>query len=166
MSALAGAEKVVISDYPAPEILHNLRNNVDKNIPTHLRSNVAVEGHAWGDVTSAFPAASAGKFTRILAADCLWMPHEHENLARSMLHFLSPAADARVFVIAGFHSGRARMAAFFDVAADEGLLVEDVYEMDAEGRRREWAREREGGAEDHGERNKWLVLARLKRRST
>ncbi|KAK8171902.1 hypothetical protein BKA80DRAFT_230262 [Phyllosticta citrichinensis] len=165
MSVLAGAEEVVISDYPAPEILQNLRSNVSNNIPAHLRSKVAVEGHEWGDVTSTFPAAGAAKFTRILAADCLWMPHEHLNLVRSMLQFLSPAADARVFVIAGFHTGRARMAAFFDVAADVGLLVEDVYEMDAEGRRREWAREGDGGAEDHGERNKWLVLARLKRSS-
>ncbi|KAK8153746.1 hypothetical protein IWX90DRAFT_468461 [Phyllosticta citrichinensis] len=165
MSVLAGAEEVVISDYPAPEILQNLRSNVSNNIPAHLRSKVAVEGHEWGDVTSTFPAAGAAKFTRILAADCLWMPHEHLNLVRSMLQFLSPAADARVFVIAGFHTGRARMAAFFDVAADVGLLVEDVYEMDVEGRRREWAREGDGGAEDHGERNKWLVLARLKRSS-
>ncbi|KAK8199191.1 putative methyltransferase-domain-containing protein [Phyllosticta capitalensis] len=166
MSVLAGAEEVVISDYPAPEILQNLRSNVERNVPSQLRPKVRVEGHTWGDVTSPFPAANAGKFSRILAADCLWMPHEHANLARSMRHFLSPDEDARVLVIAGFHTGRARMAAFFDVVGDEGLEVEEMFEMDAEGKRREWRSERDGGAEDHGERKKWLVLARLKRKTS
>ncbi|KAK8257276.1 hypothetical protein IWZ00DRAFT_540107 [Phyllosticta capitalensis] len=166
MSVLAGAEEVVISDYPAPEILQNLRSNVERNVPSQLRPKVRVEGHTWGDMTSPFPAANAGKFSRILAADCLWMPHEHANLARSMRHFLSPDEDARVLVIAGFHTGRARMAAFFDVVGDEGLEVEEMFEMDAEGKRREWRSERDGGAEDHGERKKWLVLARLKRKTS
>lgn len=158
------ALQVVISDYPAPEILENLEANVRRNVPEALRSKVSVQGHLWGDLTSPFSVANAGSFTRILAADCLWMPHEHHSLAKSMLHFLSPAPEARVFVIAGFHTGRAKMAPFFSIVEEEGLEVEDIYEMDAEGARREWAFEKDGGREDHGERNKWLVVARLKRK--
>ncbi|KAF2092042.1 hypothetical protein K490DRAFT_32985 [Saccharata proteae CBS 121410] len=164
VSVLNGADEVVISDYPAPEILSNLSRNVARNVPSQLRARVAVHGHEWGDLTSPFSTAHAGRFTRILAADCLWMPHEHGNLARSMLHFLSPEPEARVFVIAGFHTGRAKMAPFFDVVLEEGLEIDVIFEMDAEGRRREWAKERDGGAEDHGERKKWLVVAQLKRR--
>ncbi|OMP87064.1 putative nicotinamide N-methyltransferase [Diplodia seriata] len=164
VSTLVGADEVVVSDYPAPEILENLEQNVKRNIPEKLRSKVSVQGHLWGDLDSPFAVANAGSFTRILAADCLWMPHEHRSLAKSMLHFLSPEPQARVFVIAGFHTGRAMMAPFFEIVVEEGLEIDDIYEMDAEARRREWASERDEGREDHGERNKWLVVARLKRK--
>jgi hypothetical protein len=94
------------------------------------------------------------------------MPYEHENLARSMLHFLSESPDARVHVIAGFHTGRAKMAGFFEETVPEvGLEVEDIFEINAEGARRAWAKERDGGREDIGERKKWLVVARLRRRN-
>lgn len=91
------------------------------------------------------------------------MPWEHDNLARSMLHFLSPAPDARVFVMAGFHTGRAKLAPFFERAVpQEGLEVEEIWEMDADGKRRVWEPER--AEEPVGERKRWLVVARLRRR--
>ena len=159
--------QVVISDYPAPELLANITRNVEKNVPESLRSCLSVQGHEWGTLDSTFSKANAGRFTRILAADCLWMPHEHHNLARSMLHFLSPSPDARVFVIAGFHTGRAKLAPFFEeVVGEEGLEIEDIYEMDADGKRRRWQVERDGGTEDHGERKKWLVVSRLRRQQS
>jgi len=167
VSALAGADEVVISDYPAPELLANIIRNVEKNVPESLRSCLSVQGHEWGTLDSAFSKANAGRFTRILAADCLWMPHEHHNLARSMLHFLSPSPDTRVFVIAGFHTGRAKLVPFFEeVVGEEGLEIEDIYEMDADGKRRRWQAERDGGTEDHGERKKWLVVSRLRRQQS
>jgi len=165
ISALAGAEEVVISDYPAPELLANITKNVETNVPSNIRSHLSIKGHEWGDLQSEFSEENAGRFTRILAADCLWMPHEHESLARSMLHFLSPSPDARVFVVAGFHTGRAKLAPFFEeVVRQNGLEIEEIYEMDVDGKRREWRAERDGGREDIGERKKWLVVARLRRR--
>lgn len=165
ISVLAGAEEVVVSDYPAPEILANITKNVESNVPSNLRSRLSIKGHEWGNLQSTFSKENAGRFTRILAADCLWMPWEHHSLARSMLHFLSPSPDARVFVIAGFHTGRAKLAPFFEeVVAEEGLEIEEIYEMDADGVHRDWCAERDGGREDFGERNKWLVVARLRRR--
>ena len=126
---------------------------------------MTVEGHQWGSSSTPFEAAHAHGFTRILAADCLWMPWEHENLASSMLHFLSDSPDARVLCIAGFHTGRAKVAPFFEETVPQmGLVVEELYEMNADGLRRPWAKERDGGREDIGERKKWLVVARLKRR--
>ncbi|KAF2635751.1 hypothetical protein P280DRAFT_411060 [Massarina eburnea CBS 473.64] len=166
MSVLAGAEEVAITDYPAPPILATLEKNVTKNVPLTIRPRVTVEPHQWGIFDTPFAASHAHHYTRILAADCLWMPYEHHNLARSMLHFLSHDAAARVYVIAGFHTGRAKMAPFIEEAVPEaGLEVEDVYEMDAEGRRREWVRERNGGKEDVAGRKKWLMVARLRRKS-
>ena len=49
LAALQGAETVVLSDYPSSTLLTNLQRNVDENVPVHLQSRVAVEGHIWGE---------------------------------------------------------------------------------------------------------------------
>ena len=82
-----------------------------------------------------------------------------------MLNFLSLEDEARIWVIAGFHTGRAKLAGFFDVAAEEGLEVEHIWERNVDGVEREWAKERDGGAEDVTGRMKWLVVAILRRRA-
>lgn len=156
--------QVVISDYPAPVVLENIRRNAKGAIPKHIEDHYYVEGHEWGDLSTPFAAKDKHHFTRIIAADCYWMPGQHLNLVRSMLHFLTLDPGGRIFVVAGFHTGRAKLAGFFDVAVEEGLEVEEIYEEDAEGARRAWEKERDGGREDHTERKKWLVIARLKRR--
>jgi len=94
------------------------------------------------------------------------MPGVHQELAQSMLNFLSDDASARVYAIGGFHTGRAKLAAFFDIAVEEGLEVEEIFEEDAVGTRRPWAKVRDGGREHTTERKKWLVIAILKRPSS
>ena len=180
MSALSGADEVctlpvymqcnswstqvAISDYPAPPILDAIKTNVVKNVPAHLRPQTTVHGHLWGDFRTDFANANAHRYTRILAADCLWMPYEHDNLAKSMLYFLADTPDARILCIAGFHTGRAKVAPFFEETIPQHKLeVEEIYEMNANGIRRPWVTERDGGREDIGERKKWLVVARIRR---
>ncbi|ORY01105.1 hypothetical protein BCR34DRAFT_494125, partial [Clohesyomyces aquaticus] len=154
------------ADEPTPAILDAIKTNVSENIRESLRSRIVVQGHRWGCLDTEFAQAKANHYTRILAADCLWMEQNHENLVRSMLHFLSHAPEARIYCVAGFHTGRAKVASFFEEAVPElGLEVEEMFEMDADGNRRGWARERNGGREDIGERNKWLVVSTLKRPS-
>lgn len=155
----------VISDYPSPIVLDNIRRNASRNVSAHLQEQYRIEGHEWGVLNNKFASSHQGYFSRILAADCFWMPDQHENLVKSMLHFLSSDETARIFAIAGFHTGRAKLAAFFIEAQLQGLDVEEIYEEDAEGVRRTWQEERDGGTEDHTERNKWLVISRLRRRS-
>lgn len=72
--------------------------------------------------------------------------------------------EGRVLVIAGFHTGRANVASFFDVAEEQGLDVEEIYEDDAEGVRREWSSEENGASDGGSFLKKWLVLATLKRK--
>lgn len=165
ISTLAGAKKVVISDYPAPVVLANIRRNVEKNVTKELSSGLSVEGHEWGELDDKFSSSNAHHFSRVIAADCYWMPYEHQNLARSMLHFLSESPESCVFAIGGFHTGRAKLAMFFDVAVEEGLQVDEIYEEDADGVRREWEREKDGGRENVTERKKWLTIAILRRAS-
>ncbi|RMY28143.1 hypothetical protein D0866_09625 [Hortaea werneckii] len=173
VASLAGAEmvelsikmQVSISDYPSEVVLANIRENARKNIPKHLSSNYTVDPHEWGDCDSSFATKYAHSFTRILAADCYWMPGQHLNLVRSMLHFLTLDPGGRIYAIAGFHTGRRKLAPFFTVAVEQGLELEDIFEEDGEGNRREWQTERDGGREDPTERKKWLVIATLKRQS-
>lgn len=164
-ACLAGAQEVVISDYPAKELLDTISVNIKKAIAQDHQSQCQVQGYTWGDCTSDFAVKNQHKFSRILAADCFWMPWEHENLVRSMLHLLDPSPDARVLAIAGFHTGRVKLAGFFDQAEAQGLDVEHIHEEDVAGNRREWDKERDGGLENHTERKRWLVLAILKRRA-
>ncbi|RMZ20677.1 hypothetical protein D0859_15321 [Hortaea werneckii] len=144
----------------------NIRENAQKNIPNHLSSNYTVDPHEWGVCDSSFATKHAHSFTRILAADCYWMLGQHLNLVRSMLHFLTLDPCGRIYAIAGFHTGRRKLAPFFTVAVEQGLELEDIFEEDGEGNRREWQAERDGGREDPTERKKWLVIATLKRRSS
>lgn len=163
VSTLAGASDVYITDYPAKSTLDNIKRNVKHNVSEGLESRARVEGHAWGVFDDDFAKANGRKFDRVLAADCFWMPWQHESLASSMLHFLSDGSDARVLAIGGFHTGRAKLAAFFDVALEKGLEIQDIYEEDDEGTRREWVKEKDGGRENVTERKKWLTIAILRR---
>lgn len=153
----------MISDYPAPVVLSNILRNVKKNIPDSLSERVVVEGHEWGVLDDAFARDNRHSFSRIVAADCYWMPHQHENLVQSMLHFLSLDHSARILAIAGFHTGRAKLAGFFDEAEAQGLAIEEIYEEDCDGVRREWQKEKDGGKENVTERKRWLVTAILRR---
>jgi len=153
---------VTISDYPAPTIIETLKANVSKNVPESKRARVTVLPHTWGDLESSFAVNKKGQYTRIIAADTLWLYSQHHNLARSMLHFLSPDPKSRVFVIAGFHTGRAKLAHFFEKAIVEvGLTIEEIFEMEADGKRREW--KPSAVEESIEQRKRWLVMARLMR---
>ena len=165
LAALKGARKVVLSDYPAPEVLENLRANVQRNVAGRDKDQVAeltVQGHEWGELDDDFSKNEKGAFGRILVADCLWMPWQHENLLRSISWFLTQ--DGRAWVIAGFHTGREKMRGFFaeETVKAAGLEVERIWERNAEGLERAWVTDR--GIEDVTQRKRWLVIAILKRR--
>jgi nicotinamide N-methyltransferase len=225
IASKAGAKEVVITDYPAEEVLSNLRGNVERNLTLKERERCVVRRHEWGVVPGfddssdhgsnnevfkgivkgslgktseasledtgaaqepektrstepeSFPAAYHQHFTRLLIADCLWLPSQHSSLHRSIAYLLSPTGYA--LVVAGFHTGRAKMAGFFDAEAlaAVGLEVQSIVEKDPVGREREWrsreggesgkggdGREEEGRRENLSERKRWLVVAVLRRR--
>lgn len=103
-----------------------------------------------------------GHFTRILCADCLWMDGQHQKLALSMRYFLSRDPHARIWVMAGFHTGRAKLVSFFDEAHSIGLETEHIFECNVDLDARQWVDKRNGGREDIGERSRWMVIAILK----
>lgn len=183
LAALLGARRVVLTDYPAPRVITNLRMNAERNRmldssprtvstqsppqalcpPEVCRTEVDVEGHAWGDLSTALAENNHHAFDRILVCDCLWMPWQHANLLRSIEWFLKDSVQARCWVVAGFHSGRAAMAEFFqgEKLGAAGLEIELIWERDVDGIERKWSWDR--GIEDPGERKRWLTVAILKR---
>lgn len=122
----------------------------------------AVFGHTWGDLNDDVALKYPQGFTRVVAADTLWMDWEHENLAKSIMHFLSDDLGARAIVVAGFHTGRPKMAKFWDVAVAQGFLIESITERDVDGVERDFLKDR--GIEDVVDRKRWLVIGILKKR--
>ena len=55
VAAKSGAESVIITDYPAPEVIVNIKKNVEENLSEGMRigkegspATCLVEGHEWG----------------------------------------------------------------------------------------------------------------------
>ncbi|WYZ46511.1 hypothetical protein EsH8_IX_000736 [Colletotrichum jinshuiense] len=172
MSALLGAKRTAVTDYPAPAVLKALRTNAARNIspsvsPTGALTahEVLVEGHSWGELDDPFSVANKHAFDRVFVADCLWMPWQHANLHKSIAWFLRDSLEARCWVVAGFHTGRYKMRDFFNDAAlaESGLEIERIWERDCDGDEREWAWDR--GIEDVTIRKRWLVCGILKRKA-
>ncbi|KAI0124359.1 hypothetical protein BJ170DRAFT_81300 [Xylariales sp. AK1849] len=167
LAALLGARTVLVTDYPAPPIMEVLHKNIVHNTqpsfsPTKTVSDsISVQGHAWGVLNTPFALGHQGKFDRLFVCDCLWMPWQHASLQRSIAWFMKDDAEARAWIVAGFHTGRHNMCEFFKekALADVGLEVEQIWERDCDGEEREWQTVRE----DDSLRKRWLVVATLKR---
>ncbi|KAK4162738.1 hypothetical protein QBC43DRAFT_320878 [Cladorrhinum sp. PSN259] len=178
MSGLLGAKRVVVTDYPTPPVINTLKENVtslikSENAPAgkYAVEEVKVDGHAWGefddedgeDGARLLAGEYKHGFDRVYAADCLWMPWQHDNLRKSIAWFIGEGHNSRAWVVAGFHTGRDKMAPFFNAEKlrEVGLEVEKIWERDCNGVDREWVEDR--GVEDVRERKRWLVVAVLKR---
>lgn len=82
-----------------------------------------------------------------------------------MRHFLSSDGGARVWVVAGWHTGKRKVAGFFRTARERARLeVEGRWEVDTDFRAREWVEPGKGewGEESLGDRNRWMVVAVLR----
>ncbi|RPB24152.1 hypothetical protein L211DRAFT_838061 [Terfezia boudieri ATCC MYA-4762] len=175
VAGLCGAKEVVISDYPALELLSNISANVKRNITPQIiyNSKISVRGHKWGELDPAknnTPVSTADlltmthpphSFTRIIVADCMWMAWQHANLCSSIAHFLDPE-HGEMLAIAGFHTGRAKVVNFFEECERAGLVLleESIVERDVDGGQREWCEDR--GIEDVVERKRWLIIGKFK----
>ncbi|KKA18123.1 Nicotinamide N-methyltransferase [Rasamsonia emersonii CBS 393.64] len=148
ISVLSSASYVAITDHPSsPAFTGAIDFNIAANVHPPLRDRISAHPHEWGVLTDSFAQENRGRFSRIIAADCLWIKGQHENLVKTILWFLTPPAAAangqeqnqeqgptdaegKVWIVAGFHTGRAIVASFFETAQRMGLEIEDIYERD------------------------------------
>ncbi|PWY91063.1 hypothetical protein BO70DRAFT_368235 [Aspergillus heteromorphus CBS 117.55] len=173
--ALAGASSITTTDHPSsPALSGAIHFNLSHNLqspkhPTSTSTSITIHPHSWGALeTDPWAMQHKGSFTRIVAADCYWMRAQHENLVRTMQWFLAPGG--RVWVASCFHTGRAIVAEFFEMAVRMGLEIERIYERDLNSSwdgeagevRREWVDVREGEGPEN--RRRWCVVALLKSR--
>jgi EEF1A N-terminal glycine/lysine methyltransferase len=128
-----------------------------KEASTRDLDAVVVRGHEWGSFNSEWAASNQSSFTRILAADTLWLEGAHAAQAASMAWFLERSLTARVWVIAGFHTGRAKVRSFLEEAIPQvDLTVLKAWEVDVTGKERHWEGHRQ---EVPGEAARWSVVA-------
>ncbi|SPO21949.1 related to NNT1 - putative nicotinamide N-methyltransferase [Ustilago trichophora] len=141
VACVMGAERTVITDYPDPHVIANLRENLDlallprKSRKTdgsdrqpnphypQARERVQVLGLGWGndDEESFVLAASSTSsnettesgYDLVLAADVLWVSSAHPLLIHSIRKLLKRRREARCVLIAGFHTGRPAVRRFF-----------------------------------------------------
>ena len=178
MSALLGAARVTITDYPSDVVMDNLRENIKRNVRTDNNNDkkrnpvstslITVDGHAWGEFDTDVARTGHHAYDRVYVCDCLWMLWQHDNLRKSISWFLKDTDQdaqraARCWVIGGFHTGREKVAAFFDkeALAAERLEIEAIWERDCDDQERPWLEDR--GVEDKTERKRWLAVAILRR---
>ncbi|KAH9832597.1 uncharacterized protein C8Q71DRAFT_777247 [Rhodofomes roseus] len=156
---------VVTSDYPDDELISTLADNVQKNeVFTHCHAIP----YAWGSDPSpmlapfAETSSAAPVFDIVIAADTLWNPELHSKFLGTLSTTLKKTADARIILVAGFHTGRYTVESFLKAVPDAGLEVEEATEREVGGdRRRPWSVE---GADEETEeeRRRWVVWMLLK----
>lgn len=148
---------------------HNTKSQRSSSTKSGLRTDtkITIHPHEWGVTTDAFAQENKGRFSRIIAADCYWMPEQHQNLCKTMQWFLAPGG--KVWVVSSLHTGRAVMASFFETAAKKGLTVDQIWERDQVSSdenggeiRRKWVPIREGEGPEN--RRRWCIVAVLKRK--
>ncbi|KAI9734577.1 MAG: nicotinamide n-methyltransferase [Cirrosporium novae-zelandiae] len=131
--ALKGARKVVITDYPDPDLIANLRENVRTVLAYNGDPSVTVEGYLWGSspdkILSHLDEPSAG-FDMLILADLVFNHSEHSKLVASVQKSLKKSVDARALVF--FTPYRPWLLekdlAFFEVARKAGFSVEKTLE--------------------------------------
>ncbi|KAG9011599.1 nicotinamide n-methyltransferase [Tulasnella sp. JGI-2019a] len=103
IAVLEGADQVLVTDYPDADLLHNLKINVERNIPTALQHKVTVQGYKWGaDVQSLLRSLSLDlieRFDMILMSDLIFNHSQHAALLKTCDQVLSNAPTSETGTI-------------------------------------------------------------------
>ncbi len=127
LESIAGDDdswRVTLSDYPDDNIVSTLHRNVVENGLSEERCGVCA--YDWGTDASAIlsPTARANGghgFDLILAADTLWNSDFHTKFLDTLGTLLRRDADARIHLVAGFHTGRFMIQRFLDAITSQTL---------------------------------------------
>jgi nicotinamide N-methyltransferase len=149
--ALLGAEIVVVTDFPDPDLIENIRYNVEHcqesstiYEPIDIEKVARVEGYLWGadpaillthiaptSTSRASPAQDPPGFDILILADLLFNHSEHAKLISTVQQTLSRSPSSKAFVF--FTPYRPWLLekdlAFFGLAREAGFRVEKVLEQ-------------------------------------
>ncbi|KAK6385711.1 Protein N-terminal and lysine N-methyltransferase efm7 [Exophiala oligosperma] len=133
VSAILGAEKVVVTDYPDQDLIDNLRYNIEHCSVLADKLNITAQGFLWG--SSAEPLKShlesgRGGFDVMILADILFNHSEHTKLLATLRECLRYSADSVALVF--FTPYRPWLLEkdlnFFDLARNDGFVVNKILE--------------------------------------
>ncbi len=150
---------VMCSDYPDNALIRTLEENVRRN---DACSRCRVVPYAWGSDPSVLlpPGATtddAPAFDIILAADTLWNSDTHHLFLDTLKRTLRRSPDARIYLIAGLHTGRYVLQSFLRLMSGAGFVTEELTERRIGATdERPWSVDRAEG-EDERERRRWTV---------
>ncbi|KAK0544298.1 hypothetical protein OC846_006128 [Tilletia horrida] len=123
VSSLLDAQTVLITDYDDPALITTISSNVKAVCPGRSPSVIEAKGLTWNTRQHIDAALSktqeAEGFSRVLAADTLWVSSAHVALLQTMRALLRKDAQSRILLLAGFHTGRPAISRFLQRAAGE-----------------------------------------------
>jgi EEF1A N-terminal glycine/lysine methyltransferase len=152
--AILGAKTVVVTDFPDPDLIENIRYNIEHcQEPTvvgdeiDIKTVASAEGYLWGanpthllahialnNSTHAASAEGSPCFDILILADLLFNHSEHAKLISTVKQTLSRSQSSKAFVF--FTPYRPWLLekdlAFFDLAREAGFNVERVLEETVE----------------------------------
>lgn len=96
------AKRTVITDYPDPDLIANIQNNVDRlkrqckenNLPI---SDIDISGYIWGNDTAELIELNGGKYDLIILSDLIFNHTEHRKLIKSCKELVKP--EGKIFVV-------------------------------------------------------------------
>ncbi len=144
VAAALGARMVVVTDYPDPDLVETMWRNVRgcELVPRNddgEPGNIVVDGYVWGaDPERVLRHLGDGEgekgFDVLVLADLLFRHTEHGNMLRTVRQTLKKTRESVALVV--FTSYRPWLQhkdlAFFDLAREEGFVVEKVLEKKME----------------------------------
>jgi len=132
--AIKGARTVVMTDYPDPDLVDNMRRNASFSAPLIPDPTcLHVDGYKWGapvdGLLSYLPPGSAG-FDLLIMADVVYSHREHGNLITTMKRTLKKSPDAIVLVIFTPYQPwlLPKTEKFFPLAEENGFKVTKIFE--------------------------------------
>lgn len=132
--AIKGARTVVMTDYPDPDLVNNMRQNAASATPLIPDgSHLHVAGYKWGaptdEIMSYLPSGSQG-FDLLIMADVVYSHREHGNLISTMQRTLKKSPDAIALVIFTPYQPwlLPKTEKFFPLAEENGFKVTKLFE--------------------------------------
>lgn len=133
-AAILGAQQVVVTDYPDPDLIVNLRYNIDHCSALKNKSTIVAEGYLWGSAADVLklhlPSGTSG-FDLLILADILFNHSEHRKLLSTVHTCLKKSSDSVALVF--FTPYRPWLLDkdlhFFDLAREDGFEVTQISEQ-------------------------------------
>ncbi|KAI0664266.1 hypothetical protein C8Q70DRAFT_226781 [Cubamyces menziesii] len=150
---------VTTSDYPDENLIHTLEGNVKRN---EVSDRCRVVPYGWGSDPSPLFFRSglettAGRFDVVIAADTLWNSEWHGIFIETLRLTLRRSPNARIYLVAGLHTGRYVIQSFLCQMQEAGFVPEQLSERRVDGsEERPWSIDR-AEQEDDRERRRWVI---------